>query len=74
MFHEIEATYIITDDVANVIACNDDGTTTEFTTERDAVKRATKELTLVGDENEIWIWKLSHVLSKTSTIDVEEVA
>lgn len=63
---EIKATYLVTD----MALCTQDdmtGIEREFKSEKVAMKVATDLLaSSCGDDAEVWIWKLSHVLSKPS--------
>lgn len=61
---DIKPVYIVTD--MNFVPSSDvDCNTLEFKTERLALKDATRRLAdSEGDDAEVWVWKLTHVLSK----------
>lgn len=62
----IEQCFLVTDDQL----CTQDeitGKEREFKTEKQALKSATDLLSRsCGQDAEVWVWKLSHVLSKPS--------
>lgn len=70
---EIDATYIITGDDLNPLAYENDEPI-EFASHTAAIKRGKQELAELSDDREVWIWRLCSVLSKTVSMDVEEVA
>jgi hypothetical protein len=70
---DIEATYIITGDTAEAIVCDKYDEPIEFTDAEQAIERGREELAKLGDDSEVWVWRLSHVLYRTSDIEVEEV-
>lgn len=70
----IDATYIVTGEDLLPLVYDEDGDALECVTESEAVKQATLELAKLGDDSEVWIWKLSHVLTKDVSLNIEDVA
>jgi hypothetical protein len=61
----IKPTYIVTDMDFALAMHPDTGDLMEFKTERTALKEATQMLANSnGDDTEVWVWRLTHVLSK----------
>lgn len=65
-------TYILTNDDLEPIYDpeRDDGAVTKHKSEKDALKAATKEVKELGFDREVWVWKLSHVVSTPTEVDV----
>jgi len=60
----IKATYLVTD-MEFVPSCDEDGNNVDHKTEKEALRVAADRLTYEqGQDAEVWVWKLSHVLSK----------
>jgi hypothetical protein len=68
----IKPTYIITGmDFQNI--AYDDGEAFELKSETAAVKAAKETIATLADYDQVWIWRLSHVVSKESNVEVKEV-
>lgn len=65
----IKPSYLVTD--MNFSAIDPDGMTREVRSESAAIKKA-KDVLVSANGDEVWIWKLSHVVS-VSEPDVEKV-
>jgi hypothetical protein len=60
----IKATYLVTD-MGLVPSCDENGDNTDHKTEKEALRVAADRLNFEeGPDAEVWVWKLSHVLSK----------
>lgn len=60
----IKATYLVTD-MGFVPSWDQDGDATDHKTEKEALRVAADRLSNeIGSDAEVWVWKLSHVLSK----------
>jgi hypothetical protein len=69
----IKSVYIVTD-MDFVPNADENCLTTEFKTERSAIKAATERLSdSEGDDAEVWVWKLTHVLSKPDLDPIIEI-
>lgn len=66
-----KAAYVLTN-MRNEIHCVDD-IEQEYPTEQKALKAATEKLNS-GCDDEVWVWRLSHIVSRPDTApDIEEV-
>lgn len=66
-----KAAYIVTD-MKNTTHCID-GIEQEFSTEAKALKAAKEKLNS-GSDSEVWVWRLSHIVSKPDIEpDIEKV-
>jgi hypothetical protein len=64
MMMTIKATYLVTD-MGYVPSWDEDGDPVDHKTEKEALRVAADRLANEqGQDAEVWVWKLSHVLSK----------
>lgn len=59
-------------DMEGFVQCNDDTVPVEYKTEAAAIKAAEEQLKTSGDD-ERWVYKLTHVISREITTDVQPV-
>ena len=58
-----KATYIVTDQEHVTTKYSKDMTAVEYKNESDALKEAKRSLGTGDGGNEIWVWKLSHIVA-----------